>query len=78
MKGDLLRDRQNGLRGLMHGARDPILERDLAVMLGEDITSIQTALRDMEMRGIVERQRLKVAFRAKPGTMNAWRLKQSQ
>lgn len=75
MRGDLLRDRQNGLRGLMHGARDPILERDLAVMLGEDITSIQTALKDMEMRGIVERQRLKVAFKAKPGTMNAWRLK---
>ena len=75
MKGDVQRARQNGIRGLLHGAKDFIPERDLAVMLGDDITAIQTALRDMELRGEAERQRLKVAFKAKPGTMNAWRLK---
>lgn len=68
-------ERRKGLTGLMFGAKDFIPERDLAVMLGENITDIQTTLRAMEIEKLVERQRLKVGFKSKPGMMVAWRLK---
>lgn len=77
MKGDMSKDRRKALRGLLYGATDFIPERDLAVMLGEDITAIQTELRSMELEKLVERERRKIAFKAKPGTMNAWRLTQA-
>jgi len=73
-----LSKRSEALIGLMFGAKDFIPERDLAVMLGENITDVQTTLRSMEIDGVVERQRLKVGFKSKPGSMVAWRLKQSQ
>ena len=73
-----LSKRSEALKGLMFGANDFIPERDLAVMLGENITDVQTTLRSMEIDGVVERQRLKVGFKSKPGSMVAWRLKQSQ
>jgi len=78
VKETIRSSRYNALRGLMFGAKDFIPERDLAVMLGENITDIQTTLRAMEIDGVVERQRLKVGFKSKPGTMVAWRLKQAQ
>jgi hypothetical protein len=70
-------DRRNALRGLLHGA-DFIPERDLAVMLGDNVTDIQTELRAMELDKLVERERRRVGFKSKPGTMVAWRLKQAQ
>jgi len=73
-----LSKRSEALIGLMFGAKDFIPERDLATMLGENITDIQTTLRAMEIDGVAERQRLKVGFKSKPGTMVAWRLKQAQ
>lgn len=73
-----LSQRREALTGLMFGAKDFIPERDLAVMLGENITDVQTTLRAMEIDGVVERQRLKVGFKSKPGSMVAWRLKQAQ
>lgn len=77
MKGDVSKDRRKALRGLLYGAKDFIPERDLAVMLGEDITAIQTELRSMELEKLVERERRKIAFKAKPGSMIAWRLTQA-
>ncbi len=78
VKETIRSSRYNALRGLMFGAKDFIPERDLAVMLGEDLTSIQVELRRMEIDGIAERQTLTyVPYKSKPGTINAWRLKQA-
>ena len=70
-------ERRAAITGLLYGARDFILERDLAVMLKENVTDIQTELRAMELDKLVERERLRVAFKSKPGSMNAWRLRQA-
>lgn len=66
--------RCKAITGLLFGANDFIPERDITVMLGDNLTDIAFELRKMELDGKAIRQDRKTGFGAKQGLRFAWKL----
>lgn len=71
-------ERRKAITGLLFGANDFISEREITVMLGDNLTDIAFELRKMERDGKAERVDRKdgnAPFNGKQGLRFAWKLK---